>query len=175
MVPGGPLPGRARRHRRPDRDRHEHPGLGGGAGARPIRSSRAIRKSTRRRRGTRASTAPASSTAGTPTPTATGRPSGRCPRRSTPTPPAGWWSRSTSTPSRATPARCCAEGAFDRDQVAYLQQTLEYLGYELGTADGDFGDRTHDAVVRFQRDKGLNDNGVVDDATWTALDRSRGS
>jgi peptidoglycan hydrolase-like protein with peptidoglycan-binding domain len=65
-------------------------------------------------------------------------------------------------------------GHFDRDQVAYLQQTLEYLGYELGTIDGDFGDRTHGAVVAFQGDQGLTDNGVVDDATWSALDRARG-
>jgi peptidoglycan hydrolase-like protein with peptidoglycan-binding domain len=65
-------------------------------------------------------------------------------------------------------------GAFNRDQVAYLQQTLEYLGYDVGTIDGDFGDRTHTAVTKFQADNGINDNGVVDADTWTALDRARG-
>lgn len=65
-------------------------------------------------------------------------------------------------------------GHYNRDQVAYLQQTLEYLGYELGTADGDFGDRTLAAVKQFQRDNGITDTGVVDHETWSALDRSRG-
>ncbi len=65
-------------------------------------------------------------------------------------------------------------GAFNRDQVAYLQQTLEYLGYDVGTIDGDFGDRTHAAVTKFQSDSNLTDNGVVDADTWTALDRARG-
>jgi peptidoglycan hydrolase-like protein with peptidoglycan-binding domain len=67
-----------------------------------------------------------------------------------------------------------SRGDFNRDQVAYLQQTLEYLGYELGTVDGDFGDRTFAAVQQFQRDNGLTDTGTVDHDTWVALDRGRG-
>lgn len=65
-------------------------------------------------------------------------------------------------------------GHFNTDQVAYLQQTLEYLGYELGTIDGDFGDLTFAAVKKFQHDNGITDTGVVDHDTWAALDRSRG-
>jgi peptidoglycan hydrolase-like protein with peptidoglycan-binding domain len=65
-------------------------------------------------------------------------------------------------------------GHFNRDQVAYLQQSLEYLRYDVGTIDGDFGDRTHAAVTAFQRDNGLADDGVVDEPVWAALDRARG-
>jgi uncharacterized protein (TIGR02594 family) len=35
--------------------------------------------------------------------------------------------------------------------------------------DGDFGQRTHDAVVRFQREHGLVTDGVVGPRTWAAL------
>lgn len=49
--------------------------------------------------------------------------------------------------------------------VAPLQDALISLGYLEGTADGDFGQKSQDAVSRFQRDHGLNETGVADALT----------
>ena len=56
-------------------------------------------------------------------------------------------------------------------EVKRLQERLITKGYSVGSygADGDFGQGTHDAVVRFQRDNGLSADGVVGPATWSAL------
>lgn len=35
--------------------------------------------------------------------------------------------------------------------------------------DGDFGENTEKAVIAFQKDRGIPENGVVDKATWSAL------
>lgn len=53
--------------------------------------------------------------------------------------------------------------------VQQLQQTLSGLGYEVGPADGHWGQRTEAAVRRFQQDRGLQADGIVGTATWTAL------
>ncbi len=37
------------------------------------------------------------------------------------------------------------------------------------TVDGDFGQKSHDALVRFQKSRGLAADGVVGPLTWTAL------
>jgi murein L,D-transpeptidase YcbB/YkuD len=66
------------------------------------------------------------------------------------------------------------EGCFDRDQVAYVQEMVRYLGYDPGTPDGDFGPKTAEAVRAFQRDRGLVEDGEVGPRTWTELDRARG-
>jgi len=42
------------------------------------------------------------------------------------------------------------------------------------TEDGDFGDKTHAAVVRFQAGKGLKQDGIVGTQTWTALGQKIG-
>ena len=56
-------------------------------------------------------------------------------------------------------------------QVTNLQNILIKLGYSVGLngADGDFGPNTQAAVIKFQQDKGLTPNGVVDSSTWKAL------
>lgn len=48
-------------------------------------------------------------------------------------------------------------------EVVRLQQLLDV------EADGDFGDVTHIAVIKFQQEHGLKPDGVVGDATWKAL------
>lgn len=55
--------------------------------------------------------------------------------------------------------------------VTLLQTKLEYLGYDLGKygIDGDFGSATLAAVKAFQKDHGLEVDGVVGKATWQAL------
>ncbi len=59
-----------------------------------------------------------------------------------------------------------AEGDLVRD----LQEHLNRLGYDCGTADGKFGNKTVAAVKRFQADHGLDADGVVGRKTWAALE-----
>ena len=58
--------------------------------------------------------------------------------------------------------------------VTILQTELIELGYDLGRwgADGDFGDATELAVKKFQKDKGLDVDGIVGPKTWEALDKA---
>jgi len=61
--------------------------------------------------------------------------------------------------------RPCLEGP----DVLAVQQRLLELGFDPYGLDGVFGPMSQAAVVTFQRSKGLDDNGVVDDATFRAL------
>jgi N-acetylmuramoyl-L-alanine amidase len=55
--------------------------------------------------------------------------------------------------------------------VNLLQRLLIHHGYSCGDAgaDGDFGGNTYDAVVKFQKAKGLSVDGKVGPKTWGAL------
>jgi len=55
--------------------------------------------------------------------------------------------------------------------VNLLQRLLIAQGYNCGSAgpDGDFGSGTYNAVVAFQRAKGLTVDGIVGKNTWTEL------
>lgn len=59
-------------------------------------------------------------------------------------------------------------GDFGAD-VQKLQESLKKHGYSPGAIDGQFGSGTRAAVVKFQRAKGLEADGVVGAATWRAL------
>lgn len=48
------------------------------------------------------------------------------------------------------------------DEVVALQERLNELGYNVGSADGDFGGKTEKAVCSFQRDNDLEATGKVD-------------
>lgn len=70
----------------------------------------------------------------------------------------------------------------DRDPPPVLQlgdagPAVELLQKALNahvlTVDGDFGLATHYAVCAFQASNGLVEDGVVDAATWKALDTER--
>jgi cell wall-associated NlpC family hydrolase len=52
------------------------------------------------------------------------------------------------------------------EKVEPLQNLLLALGYPVGKVDGDYGPITEEAVKQYQRDRGLRDTGVVDQATW---------
>lgn len=55
--------------------------------------------------------------------------------------------------------------------VTYLQQRLTAKGYGVGKIDGDFGQKTLEAVKAFQAEHGLVIDGIVGAKTWTALDK----
>lgn len=54
-------------------------------------------------------------------------------------------------------------------EVVTLQQTLNAKNYWCGSADGIFGAKTYNAVIRFQKDAGLNADGIVGPQTRAAL------
>ncbi|WP_282700817.1 protein kinase [Streptomyces sp. CC219B] len=61
-------------------------------------------------------------------------------------------------------------------QVRELQCLLRYLHgiTEVGEVDGDFGPMTHGAVVTFQKQAGLDADGIVGPQTWRALRKAEG-
>jgi peptidoglycan DL-endopeptidase CwlO len=54
-------------------------------------------------------------------------------------------------------------------EVTEIQSQLNALGYPTGAADGDFGAATVAAVKAFQKDRGLEADGVVGPSTYRAL------
>ena len=54
-------------------------------------------------------------------------------------------------------------------EVSQIQQRLQELGYDPGTADGIYGTRTKNAIICFQRDYGLSDDGIAGPQTLAAL------
>jgi len=59
--------------------------------------------------------------------------------------------------------------------VKTLQQQLNQLGYDCGTPDGIFGQRTKDAVRALQRAHGLAADGIVGSRTWSKINSLLGS
>ena len=55
------------------------------------------------------------------------------------------------------------------EDVKTLQAQLNALGYNCGDVDGIFGAKTYNAVVKFQKDRGLAVDGIVGKNTWAAL------
>ncbi len=53
--------------------------------------------------------------------------------------------------------------------VLVLQQKLQKIGYNVGGADGIYGQGTERAVAEFQRDNKIRITGVVNNSTWRAL------
>ena len=59
------------------------------------------------------------------------------------------------------------------EQVQWIQERLEDLGYEVGEADGVFGEETRQAIVQFQLSRGLDADGVVGPVLFTHCSRDR--
>jgi peptidoglycan hydrolase-like protein with peptidoglycan-binding domain len=75
----------------------------------------------------------------------------------------------------ATPALAHDTERMSRSEVRRAQQQLEQRGYEVGTVDGVIGPKTQTAIRNFQRDKGLNATGELNEETRAALDEGRGT
>lgn len=81
-------------------------------------------------------------------------------------------SRFTRSPSLGSlsipaPARSTPDAT-----VQAIQRKLNELGYEAGTADGLMGRGTRSAIIAFQRDRGLTETGVADQALLLQLQRA---
>ena len=49
------------------------------------------------------------------------------------------------------------------------QDGLNTLGYRTGGLDGIFGNQTRNAVINYQRSRGLSADGIVGCNTWRSL------
>ena len=54
--------------------------------------------------------------------------------------------------------------------VRRAQKRLTLGGYDTGGVDGIFGAKTETAVKRFQKDRGLTQDGIVGPNTWDRID-----
>ena len=83
---------------------------------------------------------------------------------------------------QAAPASAAAPAATDEEgpllltspymrgnRVRAVQQSLQALGYDVGTVDGVFGNGTDRAIRAFQADQGLPVTGVAAGETMTQL------
>lgn len=66
-------------------------------------------------------------------------------------------------------ARALSKYGSRGSEVTQIQQRLQELGYDPGTADGIYGTRTQQAVLAFQRDNGLAADGIAGKNTLAAL------
>jgi len=55
-----------------------------------------------------------------------------------------------------------------------VQQALKAAGYYNGNVDGKLGTGTKAAIKKFQKDQGLNADGVIGEKTWKALKTAAG-
>ena len=85
-------------------------------------------------------------------------------------------SKAETTPAEETPRTILKRG-MKGDDVRRLQQRLMELGYALHKygADGEYGSETATAVKAFQRDRGLQVDGIAGEATLAALYAGQGN
>ncbi len=104
---------------------------------------------------TRAATTPTSNPAPATTPPPAANPAAKAPAPATPTP----LNCATMVNGQGNQNAC----------VTFIQQRLKDLGYDPGTVDGIYGEKTTSAVKVFQSKSGLPKDGVVGTNTWNAL------
>jgi peptidoglycan hydrolase-like protein with peptidoglycan-binding domain len=80
--------------------------------------------------------------------------------------PQTWGALNAQSSSSGTTLQLGASGA----QVTDLQNKLRAAGLGIA-ADGEFGPQTRNAVIAFQRSKGLTVDGIVGPQTWAALNQ----
>lgn len=74
-------------------------------------------------------------------------------------------------PAEAIPdnlPRMTAPGPYD-DMIKQVQEKLNGLGFDAGTVNGDFGEKTQAALAQFQLANLLPASGALDDATVKEL------
>jgi len=59
-------------------------------------------------------------------------------------------------------------------EIQQLQQQLKGAGLYRGSVDGEMGPETKQAILKFQQQHGLNQTGVVDQHTLSALSTQSG-
>ena len=64
------------------------------------------------------------------------------------------------------------EGSHGHD-VLLLQKKLQSVGYHITSVDGVYGAETERAVAEFQRDNKIRITGIVNNATWRALQKAK--
>ena len=76
----------------------------------------------------------------------------------------------TATPKISIELEQLSKGS-KGEQVKTLQRLLVAAGFSVGASgvDGDFGNATYTAVITFQAKRGLEQDGIVGKATWSAL------
>src|SRR5262245_47538264 len=62
-----------------------------------------------------------------------------------------------------------------QSEIRDVQHQLDKAGYPIASADGVMGPKTETAIRNFQRDKGLNATGELNDETLKALRASEDS
>lgn len=91
--------------------------------------------------------------------------------------PTGWGGiiSVTATPvaGSPTPASSLLKLGSTGPEVRKVQQRLRELGYDVGSADGDYGKQTEDAVKAFQARNNLQADGQVGTATLNRLNSSQ--
>ena len=76
---------------------------------------------------------------------------------------------------RQSPPACSAGGYPQIKQgslsvyVLIAQDDLNTLGFSTGSLDGIFGTKTKNAVIRYQRSRGLTADGIIGCNTWRSL------
>ena len=77
--------------------------------------------------------------------------------------------RRTGTPACSTGGYPVLSKGSRGVYVNVLQDALNTIGYNSGTIDGIFGNKTYAAVVKFQKNNGLSQDGIVGCDTWRKL------
>ena len=86
--------------------------------------------------------------------------------------PKGLYDKKTVEAARRIKAVATLKKGSTGAAVKALQEKLNALGYNCGTADGTYGTKTVSAVKKFQQDHALTVDGIAGMATQAALDEA---
>ena len=114
--------------------------------------------------------------------TTSSSPSTQAPSPSAQTPYASPNAQSPSTSSQMPSSSTMSQGSqaqsapvnLSESQIKQVQQQLKGAGLYRGSVDGEMGPETKQAISKFQQQHGLNQTGVVDQHTLSALSTNQG-